>query len=257
MNKNTSVTEGSSEKLFQKRIAVISLVGDIGKSTIANDLLCPRMPGATMIRVETINSSGKSGAKLELRYRGDQLGEVKVAATKSASSIIDVGTSNVEAFILRINDDFGSHQFFDYFLVPVLAKNREKETKDAIKTLNALRDMGVEPARIKVIFNQLPKTSALEDECEVILNFHRSDPFFTLSRKAVIHESEAFVALNDVGKSYLEMVGDDTNYYQELNAIPMENEEARVRTIKLARAQGTVKKLEMEMSDTFAALFGG
>jgi hypothetical protein len=117
--------------------------------------------------------------------------------------------------------------------------------------------MGVEPARIKVIFNQLPKTSTLEDECEVILNFHRADPFFTLSRKAVIHESEAFVALNDVGKSYLEMVDDDTNYYQALNDIPMEDEEARVRTIKLARAQGTVKKLEMEMSDAFAALFGG
>jgi hypothetical protein len=138
----------------------------------------------------------------------------------------------------------------------VLAKNRDKETKDALKTLIALRDMGVEPARIKVIFNQLPKNSTLEDECEVIFNFHNANPFFTLSRNAVIHESEAFAALNDVGKSYLEMVADNTNYYQVLNNIPMEDEEARIKTIKLARAQGTVKKLEMEMSGVFTTLFG-
>ena len=250
------VKASGAGKFLNKRIVIISMVGDIGKSTIADVFLCPRMNDVTMLRVETINSSGESPALTELKYRGDQLDKVMVAAAKAKSCIIDVGTSNVESFLLHMDQNYGSHKFFDYFIVPVLAKNKDKETKDAIKTLLALRDMGVERDRIILIFNQLPINSTLEDECEVILNFHRENPFFTLSRNAVIHESEVFIALSSVGKLFHQVVDDTTDYYQLHDKLPIDDKQNRVNAVKLARAQGTAKKFDIELSNVFHDLFG-
>lgn len=242
--------------LAARKIVVLSLTGNIGKSTIVNTLLSPRMPDAVVFRIETINATGSSGANKEVKLRGDQLDRLQVGMAKAESSIVDVGSSNVEALILGLNEQFGSQQFFDYFLVPVLARDgAEKETEDAIKTLVALHEMGVDPDRIKVVFNKLPKNSTLANECEVILNFHTANPIFTLDEDAVIHESEAFAALGEVDKTYREMVADNNNYYLALNEIPMEAEKERVRTIKMARAQGTVKKLDMELAGVFNTLF--
>ena len=39
-----------------KKVAVVSLSGNVGKSTIAKHLLLPRMPGAEFIAVESINA---------------------------------------------------------------------------------------------------------------------------------------------------------------------------------------------------------
>lgn len=239
------------------RLIVLSLTGNIGKSTIVNNLLAPSMPDAHVFRIETINATGESGAVKEVMLRGDQLDKLQVGVATAESSIVDVGSSNVEALLLALNDQFGSHYFFDFFLVPVIAqRTAEKETEDAIKTLLALNEMGVEPERIKVIFNKLPRNSTLDVECEVILNFHAQNPIFTLNRNAVIHQSDAFAALSDVGKTYREMVADATNYFHKLNEIPMTDEKERVQMVRMARAQGTVKKLSMELDEVFDALFG-
>lgn len=245
-----------NKKAISNKVVVLSLTGNIGKSTIVNTLLFPRMQDAAVFRIETINATGASGAEKETKLRGDQLDKLQVGMVKAKSSIVDVGSSNVEAFLLGLNAQFGSHAFFDCFLVPVLALDTEKETEDAIKTLLALHDAGIEPERIKVVFNKLPKNSTLEDECEAILNFHKANPIFTLNKAAVIHQSDAFLALSEVDKSFRDMVEDNTNYYQALNDIPAEKEKERVKTIKLARAQGTAKKLEMELSAVFKVLFG-
>lgn len=255
MNKKQPTTTNQGTRPL--KVTVLSLTGNIGKSTIVNTLLSPRMPDAVVFRIETINATGNSGAHKEVKLRGDQLDRLQVGMARAEASIVDVGSSNVEALILGLNEQFGSHQFFDYFLVPILAQDgAEKETEDALKTLSALHEMGVEPERIKVVFNKLPKNSNLESECEVILNFHKSNPIFTLNTQAVIHQSEAFAALAEVNKTYREMVADNTNYYLALNDIPMDHEKERVKTIKMARAQGTVKKLDIEMSEVFDALFG-
>lgn len=241
---------------FKKKLIILSLTGNIGKSTLVNTLLSPLMPEAHVFRIESINTTGESGAANEVMLRGDQLDKLQVGVAKAESSIVDVGSSNVEALLLALNDQFGSHYFFDYFLVPVIAqRTAEKETEDALKTLFALQDMGVEPERIKVIFNKLPRNSTLEVECEGLLKFHATHPIFTLNRDAVIHQSDAFAALSDVGKTYREMVADQTNYFQALNEIPMANEKERVQIVKMARAQGTVKRLSMELDDVFEALF--
>ena len=176
------------EVSFPKRVAVLSLTGNVGKSTLVNTLLYPRMPGAKIFRVETINATAASGSE-EIRVRGDQLDRLKVGMTKAETSIVDVGSSNVESFILGLNEDWGSHQFFDLFLVPVLALDQEKETEDAIKTILALHDMGVESSRIKTVFNKLPLRSSIEEECSTFLQFHKENPLFACTPRPLCQTS--------------------------------------------------------------------
>lgn len=251
------MSKKTSPKEFNK-IVIISAVGNVGKSTILDTMIYPRMLEAAVFRIETINSTKKSGAKKEIFLRGDQIDKLQIEVSKEKQSLVDVGMSNLEKFSEGMNEQFGSHWLFDCFLVPVLAKaGADKESEDAIKTLLTLHAMGIEPDRIKVVFNKLPRNSTVDIECDDILNFHEANPIFTLDKNAVIYQSDAFKALSEVDKTFAEMIADDTNYYAVLNDIPMDQEKERVKTIKMARAQGTCKKLNIELESVFNVLFGG
>lgn len=238
------------------KVAMVSFTGKIGKSACANALAYPRMPGATMIRLETINVSGLSGAAEE-KLKGRDISALELQLAKTNDAIIDVGASNIESFLLALNSQYESHLMVDYFIVPVKANRHSQiEMEEAIKTLKALSLMGVEPERIKVVFNMLPHDSTCIEECRILFNMHKKEPIFSLSEDAFIHETEAFSSLAAVKKSYVEMLADPKNYRQEISKIPMEDEKARTEMVKLIRAQGTVKILELQMQRCWTALFG-
>lgn len=240
------------------KLAFLALTGKVGKSTLSNTFAYPQMPDATIIRVETINDSGLAGASKEITLKGRELGKLEAILATTNDAIVDVGASNVEAFILALNSQFESHLAFDYFVVPVKADAKAQvEMGETMKTLQALNAMGIEAARIKVLFNRLPVDSDVEEECKTLIAMHKKFPIFTLNLNAVIHESEAFSALASAKKTYLEMLADPLNYRQEMNKIPLEREKERTSMVLLIRAQGTVKMLDREMKAAWHALFGG
>lgn len=215
------------------------------------------MPGAAVFRLETINESGLSGAESESRLKGRDLSKLQNELAKIHDAIIDVGVSNVEPFVYALNAQYEAHLDIDFFVVPIKANAHSQiEMAEAVKSLRMLSEIGIEPERIKVVFNMLPAGGDVKDECKVIFNMHKKEPIFTLNEKAVIHESEAFSALASVGKSYLEMLSDTTQYRAELAKIPLENEKARVAIVRMMRAQGTTIVMEREMSACWTALFG-
>lgn len=239
------------------KLAILAFTGKVGKSTLCNTFAYPRMQDATIIRMETINDSGLSGAKKEIIIKGRDLGKLEMELAKTNDAIVDVGASNVEALMLALNAQFESHYVVDYFVVPVKADAKAQiEMGETMKTLHALSTLGVEPERIKVLFNRLPVDADVEEECKALLAMHKKMPIFTLNTSCIIHESEAFAALTSAKKSYLEMLSDPISYRQELNKIPLENEKERTDMVKLIRAQGTVKMLDREMQASWSALFG-
>lgn len=239
------------------KLAFLALTGKVGKSTLSNTFAYPQMQDATMIRVETINDSGLAGASKEITLKGRELGKLEAILATTNDAIVDVGASNVEAFILALNSQFESHLAFDYFVVPVKADAKAQvEMGETMKTLQALNAMGIEAARIKVLFNRLPVDADVEEECKTLIAMHKKFPTFTLNLNAVIHESEAFSALASAKKTYLEMLADPLNYRQEMNKIPLEREKERISMVPLIRAQGTVKMLDREMKMAWHALFG-
>ena len=50
------------------KIAVINFSGNVGKSTIARNLLAPRIPDAEVFAVETINSDGTEDETMKGLY---------------------------------------------------------------------------------------------------------------------------------------------------------------------------------------------
>ena len=237
--------------------AYVGITGKGGKSSLVNALEFPRMPNATIIRLETINDSGVSGCDREIVLKGRDLGKLETELAKVEDAIIDVGASNIEAFLLALNSQFESHQAIDYFIVPVLARaSAQIEMGEAIATLKALSKMGIEPGRIKVIFNRLPKDSTVADECKPLIVFHKKTPAFTLKLDAFVYETEAFAALGAIDIAYIDMLSDQKNYRQELNKIPLEREKERTEMVKWVRAQGTVKMLERELAAAHNVLFG-
>lgn len=239
------------------KIAFLAFTGKVGKSTLCNTFAFPRMPEATIIRMETINDSGLAGAPREVTIKGRELGKLELELSKTNDAIVDVGASNVEAFILALNSQYEAHLAVDYFVIPVKADAKaQSEMSEAVKTIQALNAIGIEADRIKIIFNRLATDADVEEECQAIFSVHKKMPIFTVNHNAVIHESEAFAALAAVKKPYLEMLSDPLNYRQEMNKIPLEKEKERTEMVKLIRAQGTVKMLEREMQAAWDALFG-
>lgn len=239
-------------------VATISYTGKAGKSTIANNLLFPRLDNPTMFRIETINESGMSGAgSAEQKMKGREIEKLFKALGKTQSAIVDIGTSNVESFVMALTQQPDSHRIFDYFVVPVEANAAKvNEFKEAVKTLTMLSKLGVGPERIKVVFNKLAPDNEIEEEMTRIFNFHKESPIFTLNKKAVIHDTQAFKALANAKKTYEEMLADKTDYWEKIKETPLAEENERTRLITMVRAQGLVKGLNAELDSVFNALFG-
>lgn len=133
-------------------IVLLSYSGNAGKTTIARNLLAPRMPGATLVSVESINADGKE----DLTLRGKQFGELLDAVALSEGVVVDVGASNVEDWLQHLAQTRRSHQLFDAFVVPTMPG--AKQTRDAIATIEALAHIGVPADKVKVILNGLDAT---------------------------------------------------------------------------------------------------
>ncbi|MGZ5858568.1 MAG: hypothetical protein ACXWJK_15150, partial [Burkholderiaceae bacterium] len=81
-----------------KKIAVLSFTGKVGKSTLTNTLLYPKMPESTKIfRIESINETGQSGSEDEKTLRGTAHEKLQNELSKTEYAIIDIGGSNIEA----------------------------------------------------------------------------------------------------------------------------------------------------------------
>jgi hypothetical protein len=139
-------------------LAVVNNSGNVGKSTICQILLKPRLKNSEIIKVETINSDGTNDAK----FSSKEFDLILKNLDLNESSIIDVGSSNIEGFLLQMNEYKNSHEDIDYFIVPVTPKH--KQQVDAISTISMLGDLGVENERIKVLFNLADKTLSIEKQ---------------------------------------------------------------------------------------------
>ena len=72
------------------KIAVISFSGNVGKTTIARHLLAPRIPGARLVSIESINA----GAAANDVIPGRQFAELQEYLQVADDVVVDIGASN-------------------------------------------------------------------------------------------------------------------------------------------------------------------
>jgi hypothetical protein len=136
------------------KICVLNLSGNVGKSTIAVHLLAAFTPGARIVSVESINASAAnevdgldveelSASRFKEIFREIMLGE---------DVIVDVGASNVAAFMSEMRRFKSAVGEFDLVLVPAVPA--DKQQRDTIATIDWLHDLGIDHGKVRVIFNQ-------------------------------------------------------------------------------------------------------
>jgi hypothetical protein len=192
------------------KIAVINFSGNVGKTTVARHLLLPRIPGAELIAIESINADEGQGQAL----RGRQFGELQEYLQTVDRVVVDIGASNVEDLLALMRKYRGSHEDFDYFVIPTVAALKQQQ--DTIATLAELARLGVSAARIRIVFNMVVEDSEVAQAFELLLAFVEQNPVASVSPRCRLSANEIYGRVRgiEIGSS-AELAGlarDDTDY---------------------------------------------
>jgi hypothetical protein len=228
------------------RLAVINFSGNVGKSTITRHLLAPRLPGARVIAVESINADEGQTQSL----RGFQFGELQEYLQSVDDVVVDIGASNVEELMRLMHRYQDSHEEFDCFVVPTVPP--PKQQQDTIATLVDLHAVGVSPDRIQVIYNMVDDREPLERTFHNLIDFLAQQPIASADARCRIGINEVYARIRGMGTDLAQIARDETDY-KRLIAHASDRREKMALGQKLATrrlARGVVPELDA----CFAAL---
>ena len=170
------------------KVVVLNYTGTVGKTTIAAHLLSPRMDHAPIIAVESINETADNlGVSIE-KYKGQKFRELFKRLFTMDQAIIDVGASNIEAFLDGMVKFDESHLEFDYFIIPVTPGT--KEQKETISMIKTLASFSIPSEKIRIIFNRVE--SDVSDEFTHIIHYVNKEQTATLNEARVNFASATF-----------------------------------------------------------------
>lgn len=225
------------------KVAVINFSGNVGKSTVARHLLAPRMNNATVIPVESINSDGTQDEAI----KGKQFGELQEALVLLDDAVVDVGASNVEDFVNLMKQYKGSHEDFDYFVIPTVPDN--KQMRDTISTIDALAEIGVPTKKIRLVFNKVEIDDVPERVFSGLFEYHTASKSFTLRPDAVIHVNDIYGKIAIAEQGIKDILNDPTDYKEKIKT-------AKDSAEKLHFAQMVgIKRLAAGVTEELDAVF--
>jgi hypothetical protein len=223
------------------KIAVINFSGNVGKSTIARHLVAPRLNNARVIAIESINSD--EGIQ-DGTIRGNQFGELLDVLVQLDDVVVDIGASNVEDFVKLMSQYRGSHEDFDYYIVPTVSKT--KQQRDTIATIDALADLGIPAKKIRLVFNMVEHEENVEQVFSSLFQYQADQKNFTLKPGAVLRVNEIYNKLNGSQSTIAGILADTTDFKEQLKATTDSAEKLRLsRLIGIKRlAAGVAEELD-------------
>ncbi len=232
------------------KVCVLNFSGNVGKTTVAAHLLQPRMADAQLFSVETLNQDAEGDGVDVERLKGSRFGELQRKLQKLDSAVVDVGSSNVETFLALMSQYEGSQFDFDYFVVPTVSD--KKQTADTINTILALHSLGVEPERIKVVFNKVDPTDDVADAFNALFGL-KAQGLVQLNEKAALQENEVFELIKDSDLSLATVIADQRDFRQAVRdaTTPAEQDQA-INLLAIKRLSTTCAR---NLDATYAALF--
>jgi len=235
-----------SFKGAEMKIAVINFSGNVGKTTVSRHLLLPRIGGAELVAVESLNADEGQGQAL----RGRQFGELQEYLQTVDAAVVDIGASNVEDLLGMMHRYRGSHEDFDCFIVPTVSALKQQQ--DTIATLAELARLGVSPSRLKLVFN-MSRTASKWRRC--LTPCSPSSPN-TRSHRRIRHAAwatnEIYERVKGNGADLATLARDETDYKALIvEAASMADKLALAQKLAARRlASGVVPELDA----CFAAL---
>ncbi|QBY56095.1 StbB family protein [Cupriavidus oxalaticus] len=209
------------------RVAVINFSGNVGKSTLARHLLAPRL-NTELITVETINAD-EGGESI----KASQYDELQSHLLTNDVAVIDIGASNIEAFIHAMTQYRRSHEDFDCFVVPVVKES--KQQKDTIATIDALSALGVPAKKIRVVFNKLAIDDDVHSEFGAIFGYATEEKKCVVRPEAAVFENDVFERSKALSKTISEILADTTDFRAKLKEAKDDHEKEHCVQMILAK----------------------
>lgn len=236
------------------KIAVLNYPGTVGKTTTAVNLFKPRMPGAEMIAVESINETAQDLGVDVKKITGERFREVFTRLLKTDNAIVDIGSSNIEDFLDGMAKFEDSHLEFDYFVLPVTSGT--KEQKETIAMFKSLQNFGVDTKKVRVLFNRV--NNSVEEEFEILIKYNRVDPGFEVKTEAAIMENDLFDILGQKRTSMQEILADDKDYRSLIRQLNPETDSKLLNQYADAyTTKSLAKSVQRNLDQVFESLFGG
>jgi hypothetical protein len=234
------------------KVAVVNYCGTVGKTTIASELLVPRMEGAQLFAIETVNeTAAELGLTIE-QLRGRQFGELFKELMMVEAAIVDVGASNAEEFLNRMGSYAGSHAEIDCFIVPVTSG--VKEQSETIKTVRTLTSVGVPRERIRVLFNRV--ADSVEEEFVAVLGFAATSGACIATVDAAIHENEVFHLLARKRTTINAVLADPTDYRELVRSLSKARDRTHMQhAADMHAIRSLARGVKDQLDEVYAALF--
>ena len=193
------------------KIAVINFSGNVGKTTVARHLLLPRIEGAELIAVESLNVDEIQGQAL----RGRQFGELQEYLQTIDNVVVDIGASNVEDLLGLMRRYRGSHEDFDCFVIPTVPTLKQQQ--DTIATLVELAELGASPSRLKLVFNMTEDDVDVTRSFEHLITFIAQQPIAQAHPACRLGENEIYGRVKGMGAAVdLAVLARDNTDYKSL-----------------------------------------
>jgi len=222
------------------KVAVISFSGNVGKTTIARHLLAPRMPGARVVSIESINA----GENQDHVIRGRQFAELQEYLQVVDDVVVDIGASNVEELLGLMRRYRGSHEDFDYFVIPTVPAGKQQQ--DTMATLAELSRLGVPADKVRLVFNMVEDGTDIERVFDSVLAFVRMSPVARVSLDCRLGTNEIYGRVNGTDADLSALAADPSDY-RSLIAAATDSAERLALAQRLATrrlASGVVPELD-------------
>lgn len=233
------------------KVAILNYSGSVGKTVIASHLLAPRMNGAQIFAVESTNETAADlGLDID-QLRGEQFGRLFRDLLILDDAIIDVGASNIEDFLDHMIKYDQSHAEVDHFVLPVIGTG--KAQRETIKTVNALAGIGVDPSRIRILFNRV--NADVHEEFAAIFGYQVKSKLFVAQPQAVLYENEVFDLLSAKRITISEILADETDYRQLLKQADRTDRQLISHLSDMHSLRALAVPVNVQLDGAFAALF--
>lgn len=212
------------------KAAILNNSGNVGKSTICQTMLKPRLEGAEIVKVETINSDGTNDSKLSAK----EFDEILKLIDEVDCTLVDIGASNIEQFMIQMLEFQGSHELIDYFIIPVTPQ--DKQQRDSITTINNLMDIGIEAERLKVIFNLAEKGDIAIEKQYSVFFADKICKKIAGNNPSIVYNNNIFNILTKAKLKYDDIYNDDRDFRSLIRATTSKEERAELsnlRTVKM------------------------
>lgn len=247
-------------------VAVVNKSGNVGKTTLASCLIAPRLKDLALVAyIESTNHiPSQIPAPIGVVYGAHEFGEVENellnAKRNDKSMLIDFGASDFNTTLEMLSQYVKFKDAVDLFVVPCTPG--KKEQIDTGVTIATLIDLGIDPKKIRVIFNQvmMRDKASLSRVFSEIFKLQKeylasNKKTFVVDQSIVMFQAEIFKRLGDKGLSLADVLADSTDF--EAAVLAAKDEDEKFALSEMDSIKGLADNTNKTLDKVFAELMKG